>query len=186
MSDQTERLKILFDRYQLSEPVSPEQQEYIIKQRKSDLKKLLKKTGGYGSIFWLSVLIYDSLRKFGIHATLVQSKILLGIMAAAIASGASTGAYVGVKYIVNIMSGQQIMIDEKINTGGEGPIDSDTHTSVQDKLPDRNKSDDTPVPETVTIRKTSDKSTKRKNDAIEDKKHKSELESKPSSEVPTL
>src|SRR4030067_2830344 len=98
MNGTVEQFKLLLEKYKLLEPVSHEQQDYISQQRQADLQALLKKIGRYGVIFWLSILIYSGLKKFGITVTLIQSKIILGITAITIASGSGAGVYTGTKY----------------------------------------------------------------------------------------
>jgi hypothetical protein len=103
-----------------------------------------------------------------------------------IVSGSPTGAYVGAKYIADMINGEQIKIEEKIKKDGTGLIDSDKKKSGQDKPSDIKKIDDKSTQESVKTRKAAEKSIRQKNDTIENKKHKSELESDPLSEVPTL
>lgn len=100
MNNDKQRLRHLVDAYRLSRPVSPELQRIAIKSRKPDLRRILKKSGRYGLLSWLVIMIFMLFRKYGLQVTMLQSKIIAGITAAAVASGSAAGTYKGVKYII--------------------------------------------------------------------------------------
>jgi hypothetical protein len=85
------------DTYELSRPVSPELQRLAIESRTPDLRRILMKAGKYGTITWLVIIIFTLFRKYGLHITMIQSKIIAGITAAAVASGSAAVAYRGAK-----------------------------------------------------------------------------------------
>lgn len=107
MNTPIDQFHSLLDKYRMIHPVSPETQENILKYRNSDYKKLMKKVGKYSALLWLVVLIYTFLKKIGIQATLLQSKIIVGVAAAAISAGSVTGTYQGVKYVRKIIHRQE-------------------------------------------------------------------------------
>jgi hypothetical protein len=185
MSGAVEKLKILFATYKVSEPMSLEQQDYIIKQRTSDLKVLLEKTGRYGSIFWFSVLIYEGLRKFGIQVTLVQSKILIGLTATLIVSGSSAGAYTGAKYLINVFNKEHVKVEEKMKKREAEQINLNKKKSDQNKPLNVKKIENKPLYKDIETNKTIEKNKKQERDA-NDKKQKSDFESDPLGNVPTL
>jgi hypothetical protein len=186
MSDTVEKLKILLATYKISGPISPNQQDYIIKQRKSDLKDLLKKTGGYGSIFWLSVLMYEGLRKFGIQVTLVQSKILLGITATLIVSGSSAGVYTSAKYIINVINRQHVKVEEKMIERKAEQINFNKKKSDQNKPLNEKKIENKSTYKDIEAKKTVEKNSKQEKDTNKNIKQKSDFDSDPFGNVPTL
>lgn len=100
MNNDKQRLRHLVDAYRLSRPVSPELQRVAIKSRKTDLRRILKKSGRYGLLSWFVIMVFMLFRKYGLHVTMLQSKIIAGITAAAVASGSAAGTYKGVTYII--------------------------------------------------------------------------------------
>jgi hypothetical protein len=107
MNTPIDQFHSLLERYRMIHPVSRETQKDILKYRDSDYKKLLKKVGKYSSVLWLAVIVYTGLKKIGIQATLLQSKIIVGVAAAALSAGSVTGTYQGVKYVQKIIHRQE-------------------------------------------------------------------------------
>ncbi len=119
MNETVEKFSLLLSNYRLSEPISAEQQEYIIKRRKSELRDLLKVTGRLGVFFWLAVIIYEGFKSVGIKLSFVQCKIILGITAAAMAAGSGTGIYSGSKYFMKAKHAPPVQFEEKKDEGPE-------------------------------------------------------------------
>jgi hypothetical protein len=120
MNDDIKRLRNLVDTYKLSRPVSPELQQLVIDSRSPDLRQILMKSGKYGVISWIVIMIFTLFRKYGIHITMIQSKIVAGITAAAVASGSAAVAYRGAKYVIDVTGRPVSKIDEtidKVETG---------------------------------------------------------------------
>ncbi len=186
MNDTIAQFNTLLEKYKLVEPISPEQQEYIIKQRKSDLKKLLKKTGQYGIIIWLSILIFERLRDFGITLTLVQSKIILGLTAAAIASGSATGVYTGTKYIIKAIKKPEMKIEEKTQQQDDEYIHLDENASRQSKPSETTKIEKKAQIKKIETEAHLKKDNEKQGDQGEKKKQKKDFETEPVSDVPTL
>jgi len=143
-----ENFNNLLAAYKLTEPVSPEQQEYIIEQRRSDLKVLLKITGQLGIVFWLTVMVYEGLKSIGLKLTLIQCKIILGIATAAVASGSATGVYTGTKYIIKAIQKPEVKIEEKKEEDTEKSINRATGITGNIAI---KKVNPTPAPREMTL-----------------------------------
>jgi hypothetical protein len=131
MNTGVDTFRALLAHYKLSEPVSPELQEYIIRQRKSDFKRLLRKTGQLGLMFWFSVLVYETLKEAGIKLSIIQAKIVAGITATAIASGSAAGVYKGATYIREAVIKIKAETEEKIEKDGDSRTGPDRNHSGQ-------------------------------------------------------
>ncbi len=196
MNDTITQFNALLEKYKLIEPVSPEQQEFIIKQRKAELKKLLKKTGQYGIVIWLSILIFERLRDWGISLTLVQGKIILGLTVAAIASGTSIGGYMAAKYVIKAVLEPERKIEERTEEKTEEIKPG--HILDEDKPPQTGPAENIKMKEkTAPIKKVEEDSQKNetqtdikkimeKSDPAVKKKQKKDFEAEPVSDVPSL
>ncbi|OHD63496.1 MAG: hypothetical protein A2176_11340 [Spirochaetes bacterium RBG_13_51_14] len=142
MNTSVEQFHQLLGRYKLSRPVSPGDQEYIINSRKQDLKDLLRKKGKYSLILWIVIAIYAGIRKFGIHITMVQSKIIAGMTAVAVVSGSSTGVYQGTKYVIKAISKPPAKVEEKIDEPDSGMTIPDRRTTEEKTKEEKKKSAD--------------------------------------------
>lgn len=118
MSDDIKRLRTLIDTYKISRPVSPEHQQYVIGSRMPDLRQVLKKTGRYSLAAWIVIMIFSLFRKYGFHITMIQSKIIAGITAAAVASGSAAAVYGGARYIMKAAGGPASRIEEGAKAPG--------------------------------------------------------------------
>jgi len=114
MSDDIKRLRLLIGTYKLSRPVSPELQQYVIDSRMPDLRRILKKSGAYTLLAWLVIIIFSIFRKYGLHVTMIQSKIIAGLTAAAVASGSAAAVYGGARYIMKAAGGPAFRVEETI------------------------------------------------------------------------
>jgi hypothetical protein len=114
MSDDMKQLRVLIDTYKLSRPVSPELQQYVIDSRMPDLRHILMKSGKYSLIAWLVIMIFSLFRKYGLHVTMIQSKIIAGITAAALASGSAAAVYGGARYIIKAAGGPSAQVEETV------------------------------------------------------------------------
>jgi hypothetical protein len=112
MNDDIKRLHNLIDTYKLSRPVSPELQQYVINNRGPDLRRILMKSGKYSLISWFVIMIFSLLRKYGLHVTMIQSKIIAGITAAAVASGSAAAAYRGARYVNKVITRAASQVEE--------------------------------------------------------------------------
>jgi hypothetical protein len=99
MNETTEQFGRVLTKYALSRPLSPEDQRYILNQRKASLKKLLRQKEAYGAFFMTLLGIRLFFKKFGISLSLIQSKIIAGVTAAAVSAGSMTGAYTAARYV---------------------------------------------------------------------------------------
>jgi hypothetical protein len=113
MNENAEKFRILLDTYKLSLPVSPGDQEYIMKNRVPGLKAILRTAGRYSLFYWAAVLVFAWFRKFGVSITMVQGKIIAAFLAAAVASGSTAAAVSGARYILRVIEPQQERIEEK-------------------------------------------------------------------------
>jgi len=147
MNDDVKRLRTLADTYKLSRPLPPALQEYVIANRMPDLRLILKKAGKYSLISWLVILIFTLFRKYGIHITMIQSKIIAGVTAAAVASGSAAGAYRGAKYIIEKAGRPEPRVEETIPEQ-----ETETHMQAgQPSAPTEQKRAE--IDQTVTVRK---------------------------------
>jgi hypothetical protein len=98
MNATTEQFGRVLTKYALTRPLAPEDQRYIVKQRKAALTKLLRQKGAYGAFFMALLGIQLFFKKFGLSLSLIQSKIIAGFTAAAVSAGSMTGAYTVARY----------------------------------------------------------------------------------------
>ncbi len=131
MNDDIQRLRKLVDTYKLSRPVSPELQQYVIDSRTPDLRNILRRSGKYGLVSWFVIMIYMLFKKYGFHITMMQSKIIAGITAAAVASGSGAVIYRGAKYIIDASVRPPAKIDETIDRAEPG-IENHTENILPD------------------------------------------------------
>lgn len=115
MIDDIKKLRTLMDTYKLSRPVSPELQQFAIESRIPDLRRILMKAGKYSAITWLVIIIFTLFRKYGLHITLIQSKIIAAVTAAAVASGSAAVAYRGAKYVIEATTRPASQIEKTID-----------------------------------------------------------------------
>ncbi|MCP4134113.1 MAG: hypothetical protein GY754_24285 [bacterium] len=103
MNRDIEQLNTILGKYELTDSVSPEIQEYAIKSGRDNLKIILKKTGYYSAFFGLFLSFFYMARSFGFKATvLIKGKIVIALVFVnAIAVAAGGGYYVFDKYILS-------------------------------------------------------------------------------------
>lgn len=99
MNATTEQFGRVLAKYALTRPLSPEEQRYILKRRKAVLKKLLRQKGAYGAFFMTLLGIQLFFKKFGISLSLIQTKFIAGVTAAAVSAVSMTGAYTAARYV---------------------------------------------------------------------------------------
>ncbi|OHD64556.1 MAG: hypothetical protein A2176_08475 [Spirochaetes bacterium RBG_13_51_14] len=113
MISNTEQFNNLIAKYALSRPISLADQRYILKRRKASLKILLKKKGAYSVLIMIVVGISTMFKKMGINLSLVQSKIIAGVTAAAVSTGSAGGAYKAALYIKKKISESKKVEEER-------------------------------------------------------------------------
>jgi hypothetical protein len=129
MNTTTEQFGRVLAKYSLSRPLSPDDQRYILMQRKAALTKLLRQKGAYGAFFMTFLGIKIFFNKFGISLSLVQSKIIACMTAASISAGSLTGAYTAARY-VKLRMDEASRPAEKPAASEKLPIRMDTTTAA--------------------------------------------------------
>lgn len=181
MNDDVKRLRTLADTYKLSRPLPPALQEYVIANRMPDLRLILKKAGRYSLISWFVIMIFTLFRKYGIHITMIQSKIIAGVTAAAVASGSAAGAYRGTKYIIEKAGRPEPRVEETI-------LEQETETQMQaGQPPAPAEQERAEIDQTVPVRKNqAPAETKQPLDSKQDKVKKKGKENNAISDIPSL
>ncbi|MCP4133849.1 MAG: hypothetical protein GY754_22965 [bacterium] len=102
MNRDIEQLNSILEKYELTDPISPEMQEFAIKSGRDNLKIILKKTGYYSAFFGLFLSLFYMTRSFGFKAAvLIKGKIIITVVLVnTIAAGAGGGYYIN-KYMLS-------------------------------------------------------------------------------------
>jgi len=184
MSDDIKQLRTLIDTYRLSRPVSAELQQYVIDSRMPDLRRILKKSGTYTLIAWLSIMIFSLLRKYGLHVTMIQSKIIAGLAAAAVASGSAAAVYGGARYVIKVTGRPASQVEETV---------TEPETDIQNKIEKTPAQPDiqerTEEKQTIPVYKEKAAPSGKKhdsNDKVGPDKKKKDAEEDTVSDIPTL
>lgn len=125
--NRTDVLHRALEKYRLNSPIQSDIQVHILKTRRASLKALLKKTGKYGALAALAIIIYIAIRKIGIAISIFQAKVIAVATAGAVAASASAGGYVTAKQVYHIIQNSSsdtsaIDIDKShIDTGADSP-----------------------------------------------------------------
>ncbi|HOO72559.1 MAG TPA: hypothetical protein PK926_12425 [Spirochaetota bacterium] len=90
---------MIMAKYRLSEPLTADEQAFVIKSRRKVLKSLLKKYGKYTPLFWFLILLAMMFRNAGVKLTFIQAKALLAAALVTGTAGTSAVTYAGAKYI---------------------------------------------------------------------------------------
>ncbi len=117
MNSRIESFETLLSRCRLRNPLPADLRARAVRSRKN-AKEIFQKAGTYSLMLWLTFRLFMLLRDFGIKATFLQVKVLIGIIAVNAVVTAPAGGYYAVKYI-------KAMIEPQTEDAGSMPLTPD-------------------------------------------------------------
>lgn len=88
----------LLERFRFGDPISEADQQYMLKNKFSAFRSVLKKVGQYSLVYGATLRIYFSAQRAGVKLTLAQSKLVLALLVILLSGGLAIAGIILPKY----------------------------------------------------------------------------------------
>lgn len=104
MSDSIDIFERTLERLRFTEKLPADIQARMEDYKRDSLAGVLRHAGVYGAIYAMVLLLYRMTKRFGVKMSLVQGKIVIGVLITAAGLSATAGAYTAIRHYIRAQS----------------------------------------------------------------------------------